>query len=426
MSEAHLDQVEFDDSEARFIGNMRQHVQRHFLRFTRKTIQRKPAQIILDFSLCTSAFPNTMVPVIADCARLRRMGIRTHVLLPKDDLVRRHFYRANWAHFLDPTTHEPTDDVSDRHLAVVQYQTSDEQHKVVNNLLEITMRSLQLDRSLLAGLEWAINEITDNVLNHSDSADGGFIQLATMKERVAFCVADCGRGIRASLREAIPNLASDAAAIGHAVRAGVTRNKDVGQGNGLSGTLKIATETGGVFHVQSGLADACWIENGAVENRPLKAGFDGTFIDVQIRIDQKIDLAQVLSKGTNVPTYQPTDFIETQYLSDDARDLRVNLRDDTFGFGTRRAGAQMRTKCLNLMDAEPGARIVLDWDGVQMISSSYADEFVAKLYWQLGPTAFAARVRHDNSTNIIRQLIDKAILQRVQQMMSGLPGDTDE
>ena len=48
---------------------------------------------------------------------------------------------------------------------------------LVNDFIDVTMRTLELPRSVLGGLEWSVNEITDNVLNHSSSINGGFVQL---------------------------------------------------------------------------------------------------------------------------------------------------------------------------------------------------------------------------------------------------------
>jgi anti-sigma regulatory factor (Ser/Thr protein kinase) len=58
-----------------------------------------------------------------------------------------------------------------------------------------------LDRKNLAALEWSINEITDNVLNHSRSTIGGLVQVSTFQgatQRVEYIVADAGVGIPAT------------------------------------------------------------------------------------------------------------------------------------------------------------------------------------------------------------------------------------
>jgi hypothetical protein len=58
------------------------------------------------------------------------------------------------------------------------------------------------------------------------------------------------------------------------------------------------------------------------------------------------------------------------------------------------------------------------WEGVLVISSSFADEAFGKLFVDLGPVEFAARVRSLKMESLVRGLIDKAIMQRAAQAMN--------
>ena len=97
----------------------------------------------------------------------------------------------------------------------------------------------------------------------------------------------------------------------------------------------------------------------------------------------------------------------------------LKMRDESTGFGSRAAGRQLRTKCLNLLNAEPTKPLLLDWTGVPLVSSSYADELVGKLFVTLGPLAFSARVRNLGMDTVVGGLVDKAILQRAAQVANG-------
>lgn len=68
---------------------------------------------------------------------------------------------------------------------------------------------------------------------------------------------------------------------------------------------------------------------------------------------------------------------DAQRTRRDGAAVVLRLREEAVGFGSRLAGQYLRTKCLNLMDAEPGKPLVLDWDAVPLISSSFADGLVA-------------------------------------------------
>jgi len=368
-----------------------------------------------------------MLPLIALVARLRRLDYRIIAFLPKDAELAARFRATNWAHFLSPDQYHLTDDFSVRHLAVKQYTTSDEHYAILRDTLDVALGEVNAYRSSMSSLEWSLSEIMDNVLNHAQSPVGGFVQLAIFpsSKKLAFCVADCGRGILESLREGFPTLRSDRVAIGEAVKSGVTRNKDFGQGNGLSGSLALATSSGGWFRIVSGQAALAWRltepEIFEVEN---DHKYFGTIVDVQLPYDRDIDIGAILTKSTSSPTYQPvkyspTDFIETRYQSDDGKAHLLRMRNETSGFGSRTAGSQMRTKANNLLAADVGKPLIIDWDGVQLIASSFADEFIGKLFVELGPVGFMSRVRLHNLDPVIQGIINRAILQRTQQLRSG-------
>ncbi|HEY2786745.1 MAG TPA: hypothetical protein VGJ05_17420 [Fimbriiglobus sp.] len=385
----------------------------------------KPTVLTLDFSDCTAAFPNSMLPLIASMAKLRLMEYTIYAVLPKNSNTKEWFNRNNWAHYLSPFQYSPSDDVSDRHLAVKQYTTIEEHSSILKDIIDIILRTVESPRSPIAALQWAISEVMDNVIMHSNSNAGGFVQLAIFQntKKMAFCVADSGQGILASLRESYKALQSDKTAIEMAVRAGVTRNNDIGQGNGLSGSLHLALQTGGRFGIISGKAELLWQYR---EAEPIvfldKQRFYGTVVDFQMPYDAEIDVAGILNASTNSPTfsnadYRPVDMIETGYLSDDGKSIRLRLADETIGFGTRLGGEQMRRKCRNLMNAEPDVPMILDWNGIQVIASSYADEFVGKMFVEMGPISFMSRIRNVNMMPFVKTLLDKAIMQRMRQIM---------
>jgi len=55
---------------------------------------------------------------------------------------------------------------------------------------------------------------------------------------------------------------------------------------------------------------------------------------------------------------------------------------------------------------------------LQVISSSFADEYMGKLFLELGPLHFSASIRNKNMELLVKQLLDKAIMQRLAQETS--------
>jgi anti-sigma regulatory factor (Ser/Thr protein kinase) len=113
-----------------------------------------------------------------------------------------------------------------------------------------------ISRSNLKAVEWALNEVTDNVLNHSDSIDGGFVQLSykrnSARQSVEIVVCDSGIGIPKSLRGTFPEIKDDAEALEKSVQEGVTRNTVTNQGNGLYGSFEISRVSKGKFSLIAG------------------------------------------------------------------------------------------------------------------------------------------------------------------------------
>jgi hypothetical protein len=58
-------------------------------------------------------------------------------------------------------------------------------------------------------------------------------------------------------------------------------------------------------------------------------------------------------------------------------------------------------------------KIYIDFEGIPLISSSFADEVFGKLFAEVGPLGFMQKFEFLNLSQTVRQLIDKAIAQRI-------------
>ena len=403
-----------------FLGKIDDYAHRQFMSCLHDFHERGYRDLVLDFSSSEAAFPNGMIPLLSWADVLRREDISVTIKLPQEARLKRLFLNANWAHFLEPDRFPESGISHGRHLAARRFVDSDQQQNLVNACMDVVMRAEVLTRDVIAALEWSINEITDNVLNHAQCAEGGMVQVSTFQEKVAFAVADSGRGILSSLREGHPELRTDEDAIGEAMKAGITRNPDAGQGNGLAGALRIVEMSNGRLEITSGVAH---VETGTVPaggspfsnsyRRPPRQSFPGTVVYVEVGLHAQFRLAEALGFGGE--PHQPTDLIELFYETGAGDALVLKMGDQSTGFGSRSAGRRLRTLCENLLNAEPSKPLILDWSGVPLVSSSFADELAGKLFVALGPLVFSARVRNQGMEAMVRGLVDKAIMQRVAQ-----------
>lgn len=369
-------------------------------------------RLILDFSNVEKAFANGMLGVISISAKLRNEGARIKVILPDTEQYQRFFLETNWAFLLDSKFPEGSGQ-SFRHFAQ-QFTSYREIPGLINGFMKIVMNHVYMPYDIVSALEWSVGEICDNVINHSDSAVGGYLQVIAYPQsnnKVAFTVADAGRGILNSLREGYPHLQNDVEAIDEAIKVGVTRNKQVGQGNGLAGTLRIINMTGGSFDIMSGRGRLLLTTNDTKKSLMRNDQiYPGTCISGQIGISQEFSVTEALTFGA--VSYTPHNIIDAIYELQETDALMAKVAEESFGVGTREAGKEIRTKVLTLVRAKPGYKMIIDWQGIPVITSSFADEFIGKLFVALGKESYELIIRNINIEPLVEQLIAKAITER--------------
>ncbi|WP_324315756.1 STAS-like domain-containing protein [Povalibacter sp.] len=374
------------------------------------------ADVVLDFSRCSAAFSNGMLPICAHVLQLQAAKIDVQFIPPEDSRIRRLFVNTGWAHLICPRDADPPKrDITYRQFPAVQYRTHDEQGALLNELLEKLLAVIpNFNRTAFAAVEWALNEISDNVINHSQSPIGGLLQLSVfdpMRHRIEFTVSDAGLGVSATLRSARPEIRSDVDALMESVKSGVTRNATEFQGNGLYGTLEICRVGGGKFSINAGNAALICAE-AVVQSRNEAVPFSGTTVDAFIDFSEPELLEKALAIDGR--PHRPIDYIELRYEQDDLGSIMFKLSEHTSSVRSRYAGRPVKTKLANIIEACRGQQIVVDFEGISVISSSFADEVFGKLFAELGPMRFMQSVRLVNVTPTVQALIDRAMTQRLQ------------
>jgi hypothetical protein len=259
-----------------------------------------------------------------------------------------------------------------------------------------------------------LNEITDNVINHAQSPIGGLLQVTNFHRQqrvVEFSVCDAGIGIPNSLRSGHKEVRSDQEALDKAIREGVTRDKSVGQGNGLYGSLRITQLSGGSFEVHAGYASlVSWPD--ALHIRPETIPLSGSLVVARIGYKKALSLEEALKFGGK--SYDPMDHVQLSYEEGEDGLVVFPLAQEAQGFGSRSAGMPIRQKLKNLARICGGKRIVIDFSDVPIVSSSFADEVFGKLFSELGALDFMRAFEFRKVDLTIQGLINKAIEQRTK------------
>lgn len=368
----------------------------------------------LDFSASTFLSPRFMLPLATMARAYRQQKVDFEIRFPDDGKAANLLSNANWANIICPEKHDRRDGLNQLHLSATQYFDAEEHYKAVDKSIAIILQSVNgLDRSRLTALEWSLNEITDNVLNHAESPVGGIFQVVTFpkRQRIEFYVCDAGLGIPKTLRRDRPEYSNDVSAVRAAVEEGVTRNKKTNQGNGLFGTFKCCEVSGGEFDILSGMV-SLQHRPGQIRATRNAIPYGGTFVRacIDYSFERLLEKALIFKGNPHSPGF---DFVERMYQTE-SDDIRFSVAKELDAFGSREVGRLARTKIENLMNNRTQA-IEFDFADVHIISSSFADEVFGKLFADLGALKFGQLCKFRNIDTTVQKLVDRAIEQRLKQ-----------
>lgn len=392
-----------------------------------ESIERLPekSKVLLDLSSVVFAHPSGMAPICAYIRHLHSRGWEIDVALPQDDFLAKYFKTAGWVDGIQGlrVPFRPGRP-NETYIPLVSYRSHDELNPIINESLRHFSRAFSFQKGVLDGLEWVLNEVADNVLNHAGGVEG-WLQLSQQpkKNLIEVVVVDCGRGILDSLRDGHSNLKSDTQALEMAVQKGVTRDASIGQGNGLAGSLRISMAAEGYVNLYSGhgllrymqtvntpgLNHSGMPHRSSATNLYLEEAsyFQGTMVSITLPTSRELDVAHALWGRSS------TSMFEHQYMSDGGSEIIYKVIEEATGFGNRPSARPLRTAVENLLNQFPDQRIILDFSGVNVVSASFADEFVARLAKSVGIATFFQRVSLVGMNDLMRRTLDAVMEQRL-------------
>ena len=366
---------------------------------------KRQRNITLDFSACSKVLEAGMLPLMPILGRYRKLNKTDFTLImPRDEALAYLFLRTNWAHLIDPFKYSYDESLVTPQCPALRFSTSDEQFSAVDKIIRVVLASMEVSRDLLKAIEWSVNEITDNVINHAGSNSTGYVQAMHFRERgiVEFVVADAGVGIAKSL-----GVHDNKLALEQAIQEGVTRNPKTNQGNGLYGSFQIARASQGQFNIFSRFGSLYLSEDGTLKISESKVPYSGTVV----RWNMRTDASDVISRALKFKDDSHT--IAFDYLDRFEADgeLVINVKSQFVSLGSREAGQRALSFLRNVLSASSEV-IVLDFEDVNIVSSSFADEVLGRLFVELGPVKFMTRIKLKNADRETMALIDRAMVQR--------------
>jgi len=295
--------------------------------------------------------------------------------------------------------------------------------KIINRIGDVVLHHFDNAREFFPAMEWAVNEVVDNITIHSQTPVPGVAcaQFFPEKGRVDIGICDMGRGIRASLSERY-ELLSHGDAITRALVRGVTRDPEVGQGNGLAGTLQIAKANEGTFNIWSG--DACYKMSPGIEPKfAIIPETRGTGIYLSLDTTKPVNLRTDTFIGESLFGDNESTYIYSESERVITGDGLV-VADECFHTGSRPPAKDLRRKILTLLPDVDRQPLLLNFAGVKSPSSSFLDELLGRLVLELGVAVFRSKVTIINMTDMVKQMANVVIKQRLE-LGKNAPGPND-
>ena len=379
-----------------------------FIQILNESIQQSQNRFILNFKAVERAFPNVCTPLSGIIKNLSGKGFQFEFYYLSDYLK-----TVSLNYPLRVSEHPEL--VAGRSLSKIwRFESLSDINALVNSFRDSLLQNIVAEKGVLEGFEWSINEVLDNVLQHS-TCDFGYVmgQFMPATKRFAFCVFDTGQGIYNSLIQSIHKPATPSAALELAVQEGITGDKAIGQGNGLWGLKQIITDNSGQLTITSNGARYSFINRKARLSSviPQLAFDNGCTVDFQLDYSKEISISKALHG------HEPTNYL-VESLENDFGQITIKLIEKESGTGTRPSGVQIRNEVINIYK-QTGRPIALDFIGLPVIASSFADELIGKLFIEFGFFGFNNIIKLKNMNPTVQAIVQRSVAQRMMESLNG-------
>lgn len=380
-----------------------------FIDILNETMNSYNKNLILNFKNIKGAFPNVSVPIAGIIENMSSRGLDFEF-----------YYLTDYLKKLSIKT--PLRVQENKELAqkasldkIWRFDSADDIYLLISSFVDELSQIIVCEKGVLEGFEWSINEVLDNVLQHSSRSFGYVMgQVHPKTKHFVFCVYDTGQGIYNSLlSSSVHKPKNPVDALKLAVSEGVTRDKKIGQGNGLWGLHQIVSENTGILNIISN--SACYnLTNNAFQtfDRVPQLSYDnGCIVDFQIDYSKEISISKALGG------YEPVN-LKLESLEDNVGNIIIDLRGKESGVGTRKSGEKIRNELINVYK-QTNKSITLDFANINIISSSFADELIGKLVTEFGFYGFNNIFKLKNMNSNVQSIVQRSVAQRMMESFNG-------
>lgn len=329
--------------------------------------------------------------------------------------VRQHGYLYNTS-FLAPKRLN-LNDLPTSFLDCVWRFTRDDEYEIVTGMVQSLREKMVFKPGMLEGIELCLHEVMDNVLNHSvpfecrDEEPVGYVmvQCGSDAKRVSLAVYDNGQGILRSFESSGYNPKTNEEAIELALRKNVTSG--YGAGRGMWMLARVIELCGGSLEVSSGSAKYL-LEHLDAEKAPCpKTVAIGSDIVGTTSVDFFLDAARGVDLVKAFEGYEPTSLWHEAHEQSEAT-LVFDVAKESHGTGTRHDARRFRNVVRNAYEKRR-QHVILDFGSVRVMSSSYADELIARLIDDMGHVRFMQDFSLNNLSPLSSVIVDEALASHI-------------
>lgn len=207
--------------------------------------------LILDFSNCEFLYPDYALIVLCAIKYIESKGIEVHgkIKLDKSAFIYSFLLKIDFFKNLKIDLPKIKNNYLDTSFVEIQNYTSGNQLEVLTRIVKLLREKSKMDDDVFTGLDYCLNEILDNILNHSKEKEGWVVaQYYHKLNQIRLMIVDHGIGIQQALNE--KHNFTEEEALKNCIVSGVTNGR--GQGHGLFATSLFAKENKGWLSIISG------------------------------------------------------------------------------------------------------------------------------------------------------------------------------
>jgi anti-sigma regulatory factor (Ser/Thr protein kinase) len=208
-------------------------------------------KLTIDFSNCDFLYPDYALIVLCAIKFIESEGIEVHgkIKLDKNTLIYNFLLKIDFFKNLKIQLPKIKNDIKDNSFIEIQNYTSGNQLQVLHKIVKLLKEKSKMDDNVFTGLDYCLNEILDNILNHSKEKEGWVVaQYFNKLNQIRLMIVDHGIGIQQALNEKYNFTGEEA--LKNCIVSGVTNGR--GQGHGLFATSLFAKENKGWLSIISG------------------------------------------------------------------------------------------------------------------------------------------------------------------------------